>query len=94
MTKVELIQVFGVLTIIASYALKLIGFPEQIQKIRKSKSTKGISKILFIISFISFVLWTIYGYLKNDWVVMYGQGLGAIVGGVLLYYLWKYRNTE
>jgi len=94
MTKVLMIQIFGVLTLIASYAIKLIGFPEQIQKIRKAKSTNGISKILFITSFISFVLWTIYGYLKDDWVIMYGQGLGAIVGGILLYYLWKYRKTE
>lgn len=94
MTKVLIIQIFSVLTLIASYAIKLIGFPEQIQKIRKAKSTTGISKILFITSFISFVLWTIYGYLKNDWVVMYGQGLGAIVGGILLFYLWKYRKTE
>ena len=89
-----MIQIFGVLTLIGSYAIKLIGFPEQIQKIRKAKSTNGISKILFITSFISFVLWTIYGYLKDDWVIMYGQGLGAIVGGILLYYLWKYRKTE
>ncbi|MBX3255396.1 MAG: hypothetical protein KF862_14740 [Chitinophagaceae bacterium] len=77
---------------IASYAIKLIGFPEQIQKIRKSKSVDGISKSLFITSFISFVLWTIYGFLKDDWVIMLAQGLGAIVGGILLFYLWKYRK--
>lgn len=94
MTKALIIEIFSVLTLIASYAIKLIGFPEQIQKIRKAKSTEGISKILFITSFISFVLWTIYGYLKNDWVVMYGQGLGAIVGGILLFYLWKYKKPK
>lgn len=94
MTKALLIQIFGVLTLIASYAIKLIGFPEQIQKIRKSKSVTGISKSLFITSFISFLLWTIYGILKNDWVIVLAQGLGAIVGGILLFYLWKYRKKE
>jgi MtN3 and saliva related transmembrane protein len=83
-----------VLTLIASFAIKLIGFPEQIQKIRKAKSTNGISKVLFITSFISFVLWTIYGFLKDDWVIIYGQGLGVIVSGILLFYLWKYRHPE
>ena len=94
MTKEVIIQVVGVLTLIASYAIKLIGFPEQIQKIRKSKSADGISKALFITSFISFILWTIYGILKNDWVIVLAQGLGTIVGGILLFYLWKYRKTE
>jgi uncharacterized protein with PQ loop repeat len=94
MTKVMIIQIFSVLTLIASYAIKLIGFPEQIQKIRKAKSTNGISNVLFITSFISFVLWTIYGYLKDDWVIIYGQGLGVIVSAILLFYLWKYRQPK
>jgi uncharacterized protein with PQ loop repeat len=92
MTKIMLLQIFSVLTLLASYAIKLIGFPEQIQKIRKAKSANGISKTLFITSFVSFILWTIYGYLKNDWVIFYGQGLGVIVSAILLFYLWKYRK--
>ena len=94
MTKELLIQIFGVLTLIASYAIKLIGFPEQIQKIRKSKSSDGVSKILFITSFISFCLWTVYGFLKADIVIILAQGLGALVGGILLVYIWKYRTKE
>lgn len=94
MTREVLIQLVGALTLIASYAIKLIGFPEQIQKIRKSKSTSGISKSLFVTSFVSFVLWTIYGLLKNDWVIVWAQGLGALVGGILLFYMWKYGNRK
>lgn len=94
MTRETLIQIISILTLIASYAIKLIGFPAQIQKIRKSKSTDGVSKSLFITSFISFVLWTIYGFLKGDWVIVLAQGLGAVVGGVLLIYMWKYHKIE
>lgn len=94
MTRATLIQLVGALTLLASYAIKLIGFPEQIQKIRKSKSTKGISKSLFITSFVSFVLWTIYGLLKDDWVIVWAQGLGALVGGILLFYMWKYGQQK
>jgi uncharacterized protein with PQ loop repeat len=92
MTKITLIEIFSVLTLIASYAIKFIGFPEQIQKIRKAKSTLGVSKVLFITSFISFILWTIYGYLKNDWVIILGQGSGVVVSAILLFYMWKYKN--
>lgn len=94
MTKEAIIQIIGVLTLMASYAIKLIGFPEQIQKIRKSKSVNGISSALFITSFISFFLWTIYGILKGDWVIILAQGLGVIVGGILLFYLWKYGKKK
>ncbi|MEE1944041.1 SemiSWEET family transporter [Pedobacter sp. KR3-3] len=94
MTRDILIQLVGALTLIASYAIKLIGFPEQIQKIRKSKSTNGISKSLFVTSFISFVLWTVYGLLKEDWVIVLAQGLGALVGGILLFYIWKYGQQK
>jgi MtN3 and saliva related transmembrane protein len=94
MNKELVIQIVGVLTLIASYSIKLVGFPEQIQKIRKAKSSDGISKSLFIASFISFVLWTVYGILKNDWVIVLAQGLGTLVAGVLLIYMWKYRTKE
>jgi len=94
MNKELLIHIFGILTLIASYAIKLVGFPEQIQKIRKSKSVSGVSKSLFIFSFCSFILWTIYGFLKNDWIIILAQGLGVFVGGILLFYLWKYRKKK
>ena len=94
MTKVLLLQIFGVLTVVASFAIKLIGFPEQIQKIRKAKSSHGVSNILFITSFVSFIFWTIYGFLKDDIVIILGQGLGVFVSGILLFYLWKYKNPS
>ena len=94
MTKDLLIHILGILTLIGSYAIKLVGFPEQIQKIRKAKSVNGISKSLFITSFISFTLWTLYGFIKGDWIIVWAQGLGVIVGGILLFYLWKYRISK
>lgn len=93
MSKETWISVISVLTLIASYAIKLIGFPEQIQKIRKTKSTDGLSKSIFITSFISFVLWVIYGLLKEDYTIVVAQGVGVIVGGVTLFYMWKYRKN-
>lgn len=94
MTRENLIQIVSILTLLASYAIKLIGFPEQIQKIRKAKSTEGISKSIFITSFISFCLWVIYGILKEDWTIILAQSIGVIVGGIILYYMWKYRKSN
>lgn len=94
MSKEEWIFIVSVLTVIASYSVKLVGFPRQIQKIREKKSTEGLSKSIFITSFLSFILWVFYGVLINDWTIILGQGLGVIVGGITLYYIWKYREKD
>jgi uncharacterized protein with PQ loop repeat len=94
MSKETLISIVSILTLIASYSIKLIGFPEQIQKIRRTKSTDGLSKSIFITSFVSFVLWVIYGLLKEDYTIVFAQGIGVIVGGVTLFYMWKYRKKQ
>ena len=81
----DLLSIVGFLTVGCSFALKFIGFPAQIQKIRKTNSTEGLSLTLFIISFVSYVMWTLYGVLKKDWVTIIGQGIGIFVSGAVLY---------
>lgn len=83
-------SLIGILTILASFSVKLLGFPRQILKIRKAKSIGSISKGLFTLSFISFTLWTIYGLLKGDWVIVIGQGIGVIVSGIIVFQIYKY----
>ena len=92
--KFDLLTVVGFLTVLSSYAIKFIGFPDQIRKIKKTKSVNGISIYLFIFSFISYILWTLYGLLKNDWVVIAGQSVGIIVSGVVLFQILKYKKGE
>lgn len=90
--KIELITIVSALTVACSYGIKLIGFPEQIQKIRKSKSTAGLSKSIFIFSFFSYCSWVLYGFLKGDMIIVAAQSLGVVVGGITLFYMWKYRK--
>jgi MtN3 and saliva related transmembrane protein len=92
--KFELVTIIGVLTVASSYAIKLIGFPDQIRKIIKSKSIEGLSGPLFLFSFISYVLWTIYGIVKNDWVIIWGQSVGVIVAGIVLYQIMKLKRRK
>lgn len=92
--KFELVTIIGVLTVVSSYAIKFIGFPDQIRKIIKSKSVEGLSVPLFIFSFISYVLWTIYGIIKNDWVIILGQSVGVIVAGIVLYQIAKLKRRK
>ena len=58
--------IIGILTIITSLAVKIIGYPTQILQIHKSKRVDNISLTLAITSFITYVCWTIHGIIKND----------------------------
>jgi len=88
------ITIVGLSTIAASYMIKLIGFPEQALKIYHSKNSDNVSGFLFLSSFISYILWTYYGYLKNDWVIMWGQSVGILTSGIVLYLMNKYRRKN
>lgn len=92
--KFDIISIVGLLTVACSYGIKFIGFPDQIRKVKKTKSAAGLSKPLFIFSFISYILWTIYGVLKNDWVVIAGQSIGVFAAGFVLWQIYKYRQDE
>ena len=86
------ITIVGFVTLGTSYMIKLIGFPQQAYKIYKSKSFKNVSVFVYVFSFISYALWTYYGYLKKDWIVMWGQALGIVTTGIIVYLMYRYRK--
>lgn len=90
----ELTAVVGFLTVLCSFALKFIGFPAQLRKMRKSKSAEGLSVTLFGISFVSYILWTLYGFLKSDIVTIVGQGVGIFVSGTVLVQIYFLRTRK
>ena len=88
------ITLVGFATVAISYCIKFIGLPQQAIKLYKSKSNKNVSAILFCFSFTSYILWTYYGYLKNDWVIMWGQSVGILSSGIILFLIYKNRQRE
>lgn len=82
------------LTVFFSILVKVIGFPDQARKIYLQKSSKGQSLVLYILSFTVYILWTIYGIIKQDWVIIGGQVLGVITTGIILALLLKYHNRN
>jgi MtN3 and saliva related transmembrane protein len=90
--KFDQITIISALTIIASYLIKLIGLPQQAYRIYKSGDTKNVSTVLFIFSFISYTLWTYYGVLKNDYVIIIGQSVGILTSGIVLFVIYKSKK--
>ena len=89
-----LASIIGILTVVSSYALKLIGFPSQIRKMQKAKSVEGLSPWLIIFSFTSYLLWTLHGIIKGDWVLIFGQGIGVVMTLVVISFYLKIKKER
>jgi uncharacterized protein with PQ loop repeat len=86
--------VIGFLTLAIGILVKIIGLPDQIKKNYKRKSTDGLSTTFITLAFISYLLWTIHGIMRNDIVLIVGQGLGIITVGIILYQIFIYRKNN
>lgn len=88
----KVVTVVGVLTTIVAVLVKVIGLPDQIRKNHSRKSTEGLSVVFFGLGFLSYFLWTLYGTLKGDWVLILGQGAGMVTMGIIAFQIYSYRK--
>jgi uncharacterized protein with PQ loop repeat len=86
--------IIGVLTVFMGILVKVIGFPDQFRINFKRKSTKGLSKLFYVLSLIAYTLWTIHGFLQNDYVLILGQGLGIITTGIIVAQIIVYKKDS
>ncbi len=89
-----LASIIGLLTVVIAILVKIIGFPDQARKNYLRKSTEGISTIFFVLALISYSLWTLHGMLRNDMVLIIGQGAGVITAGIIVLQIIKYRKKK
>ncbi|MCX6752238.1 MAG: PQ-loop repeat-containing protein [Candidatus Nomurabacteria bacterium] len=90
--ELELIVIIGFITTVLTILVKIVGFPDQIKKNYQRKSTEGISTAFYVLSFITYIFWTIHGILQNDWVVYFGQGLGILTTGIIVFQIFFYHK--
>jgi len=68
----DFVTVITLLTVTFAILAKVVGFPDQIRKNYHRKSTEGLSTTMIVIAVIGYTLWTIHGFLRNDWVLVVG----------------------
>ena len=90
---IDIATIVGVLTIFFGIIVKVVGFPDQMRSNYKRKSTKGLSTAFITLSFITYSLWTLHGIFQKDPILTFGQGIGIITTGIILYQIWIYRNN-
>jgi uncharacterized protein with PQ loop repeat len=84
----------GFLTLIVGVLVKVIGLPDQIRKNYNRKSTEGLSTTFMILALLSYSLWTLHGILRNDIVLIIGQGLGIFTTSIIICQIYKYRKKK
>ncbi len=87
-----LLAIIGILTTVVAVLVKVLGLPDQIRKNYNRKSPDGLSSPFIVLGFISYLLWTFYGALKSDLVLVIGQGVGVITMGIIVYQIYIYRK--
>lgn len=92
MTNISFPALIGVATVVIGILVKLLGFPDQFLQNYKRKSTDGLSTLFIVLAFVSYSLWTLHGYLQNDWVLIVGQGMGVLTTGAIVYQIIRYRK--
>jgi uncharacterized protein with PQ loop repeat len=94
LTEITFAVIIGALTLVVGILVKAIGFPDQFRLNFKRKSTKSVSTLFYILAFVSYLLWTIHGFLQNDWVLIIGQGLGILTTGMIVVQIVIYRKNK
>lgn len=82
---------FGCVSIIAAFVFFASPL-STLREIIQSKSAKSIYWPLTLTSGVSTLLWTIYGIVLQDWLIITPNGFATILSGVQLILLWYYGH--
>lgn len=70
--------------------LTTIAFIPQVHKVLVYRDTHSLSLGMYVIFTIGVVLWGIYGYMREDWVIVAANGIVAVLCMAIL--VMKLRN--
>ena len=82
----------GLLAMISSMVIIIVGLPAQIYLNYIRKSTKGLSVVLMISGCWSYCVWALYGFYKMDKFILYAQAPGFFLGLILILQIFYYKR--
>jgi len=88
----DLTELVGRVAFIVTVLFASFGMMAQVLKNYKAKSTSGLSVITFLMQFLCFMLWSMYGYLKEDFNLIGANIPGCIFVSLILIQFFLYRN--
>lgn len=82
------------ITIIGVVASILTGISlmPQLIKIIKSKKAEDVSYLMMIILFCGCMLWVVYGFMKDDWIIISSNSFSVVVNAITVFFSIKYKQ--
>ncbi|OGN23651.1 MAG: hypothetical protein A3A13_01715 [Candidatus Yanofskybacteria bacterium RIFCSPLOWO2_01_FULL_43_22] len=85
----------GILAMIASLTIVVLGLPAQIIKNhRDPKNCEGIDYRLVLSVGIAYLFWSLYGWTKPDWFLIISQTPGCVLSSILIFQMIRYRTRR
>ena len=72
-----------ILGLVAAFFTTIANIPQAV-KVLKTRATKSLSAATYGLLFTGLVIWTIYGIMQEDFPVILGNAIGAILCGIIL----------
>jgi uncharacterized protein with PQ loop repeat len=87
---------FGMIALVTSIVVALVGFPSQIYINYKRKSTDGFSLIFCVAAIINSIAWFSYGMSKPeiDWFIVLANIMGIVLLSMLLFQFFIYGKKK
>ena len=80
-----------VVGVVASICTSTCMLPQLIKLVKDKKAT-DISISMLVILFVGVSSWVVYGFLKNDWIIISANVFSFIVNFLLTFFTLKYKN--
>jgi len=87
MTTIELVG-------IGASVLTAVSLMPQLIKLLKEKKAENVSLGMLAILFAGLGLWTGYGFLKNDWIIIVSNTFSFAINLVLAFFALKYKKNK
>ena len=78
---------------IAASVLTGISMLPQLVKVIKEKKADDISYVMLVVLLIGLALWSIYGAMKKDWIILISNSFSFLVNLTLLVLSIRYKKT-
>jgi MtN3 and saliva related transmembrane protein len=85
----DIVQIVGIAASVFS-ALSLL---PQLVKILKDKEANSISWLMLAALFGSITLWSVYGWLKEDWIIIISNGVSFIINIFISIFTMRYKKA-
>ncbi len=72
-------------------AITTLTFLPQVIKTSRERTAKDVSLMMFVIAVVNEVLWIIYGFMRNDWIIILTNAILMTMALMMIYFKFRFK---